>query len=184
MGWDVKILYLFNGLVAKSPVFDSVVIFFGSYFQYLLGLLFLAGLYFGHISRSEKQKIFLVAITASIVARLGITELIRFLYHRPRPFLIYNDIHALLSDNEYSFPSGHAAFFFAFAMAIYLYNKRWGVWFFIAAILISVSRVMAGVHYPSDIMGGAIIGITSGYLIFNYAGAFFEKRAQASNPNV
>ena len=49
------------------------------------------------------------------------------------------------------------------ATAVYLYNKKWGIGFFIATILITMSRVIAGVHYPSDILDGAAIGILVAY---------------------
>ena len=49
------------------------------------------------------------------------------------------------------------------ATAIYFYNKKWGIFFFLATILITVSRVIAGIHYPSDIVGGALIGIAVAY---------------------
>ncbi|MBU6414904.1 phosphatase PAP2 family protein, partial [Patescibacteria group bacterium] len=48
---------------------------------------------------------------------------------------------------------------------ISLYNKKWGIWFFAAAILMDVSRIVAGVHFPSDILGGAMLGIAVGYLV-------------------
>lgn len=166
---DIKLLYLLNNLAGISAVFDDIIIFFTSYLQYIIGILFLAGLYFVHIPRSEKIKIFWVTIISATVARLGVTELIRHFYHRLRPFMVYGDIHKLVSDNAYSFPSGHAAFFFAFAMAIYFYNKRWGAWFFVAATLISIGRVAVGVHYPSDILGGAVVGIASAYLVYRIA---------------
>lgn len=178
ISFDVQLLYLLNDLAGKSAVFDKAIIFFANYLQYPLVALFLIGLYFwfaqpqfgtvqtgaGRISKSGKNKILWTALLSVTIARLGVTELIRFFYHRPRPFLAYNDIYPLISKNEYSFPSGHAAFFFALAAAIYFYNnKRWGAWFFIAAIFISLSRVVAGIHYPSDIVAGAIIGIICGY---------------------
>lgn len=180
MVWDIKILYLLNGLTGKSAVFDKVIIFFGGYLEFLLVALFLVGLYFGRIIKSEKKKVFWVGVLSPIIARLGVTELIRFFYHRSRPFVVFGDIRPLLAENEWSFPSGHAAFFFALAMAIYFFNKRWGAWFFIGAILISLGRIVAGIHYPSDILGGAIVGIGVGYFVFNYADVFFKKGTRAS----
>ena len=75
----------------------------------------------------------------------------------------------MVAENHCSFPSGHAAFFFALAMAVYFYNKKWGTWFFATAILITVARVIAGVHYPPDILGGAVIGIMVAYIVFYFA---------------
>lgn len=184
MVMDIKLLYFLSDFAGKSAVFDKVIIFLSNYLQYPLVVLFLVAVYFWHISKPEKKKLLWTALLSVVIARLGITELIRFLYHRPRPFLVYSDIHPLISKNEYSFPSGHAAFFFALATAIYFYNKRWGTWFFVASILISLSRVVAGIHYPSDILGGAIIGVAVGYFIFNYAHILSKKKIRASNNDV
>ena len=75
----------------------------------------------------------------------------------------------LVSENHCSFPSGHAAFFFALAMAVYFFNKKWGLVFFSAAILMTIARVISGVHYPTDILGGAVIGVATAYIVFYFA---------------
>ncbi len=120
--YDLKIFYIFNNLAGKSAVFDALVIFFSDYFQYIVLAAFLIMLFFVGYSNKEKIKIFLVTFISISIARLGIVSLIRLLYHRPRPFLTYQ-VHQLISENDWSFPSGHAAFFFAMATAIYLYTK-------------------------------------------------------------
>jgi len=50
-------------------------------------------------------------------------------------------------------------------MVLFLYNKKFGYIFFIAAFLISLARVFGGIHYPLDILAGAIVGIFSGWLV-------------------
>lgn len=162
---DLTLFYVLNGAAGRSPVFDAVVIFFGHYFPYVLVLFFALLLFFSGYAKREKVRIFGVTVASMLIARLGVTELIRFLYHRPRPFVAHQ-VHALLIDDAWSFPSGHAALFFAMATALYLYNKTWGIGFFIAALLITVSRVIAGVHYPSDIVGGLVVGSAIAYLVF------------------
>lgn len=167
MTLDTQLFYFLNNFAGQSPFFDAVIVFFASYFAYILVALFLIFLFFSQYSKREKLQIFFVAGISTLVARFGITELIRFFYHRPRPFTALSDVHQLLTNGAWSFPSGHAAFFFAMATAIYFYNKKWGIGFFIATILITVSRVIAGIHYPSDIIGGALIGIIIAYLTFS-----------------
>lgn len=171
MALDVKLFHFLNDLTGKSRLFDISIVFFASYLQYVLVAIFILLLYFSIYSRREKIRIFLAAMTSAIVARFGVTEIIRFFYHRPRPFVVFQ-IHPLISENDWSFPSGHSAFFFAMATAIYLYNKKWGMGFLIAAILMNVSRIMAGAHYPSDILGGAAIGIVVAWSVFY----FVEKK--------
>ena len=172
---DINFFYFFNNLAGRSRFFDALVVFLAGYFQYLLIAIFLLLLFFSKYAKREKLRIFWITVVSTIVARFGVTELIRFFYHRLRPFVTYQ-AHQLLSGNEWSFPSGHSAFFFAMATAIYLYNKKWGIGFFLVAILMNISRVIAGVHYPSDIIGGAIIGIIVAYVVF-----YFAERTKLKN---
>jgi undecaprenyl-diphosphatase len=175
MALDIQLFNFFNNFAGQSRIFDTLIVFLAEYFQYLLIIIFLMLLYFSGYARPEKVRVFWATTGSIIVSRLGVAELIRFFYHRPRPFLVL-EAHKLIansdwfySDTEWSFPSGHSAFFFAMAMAIYLYNKKWGIWFFTAAILMNISRIVAGVHYPSDILGGAVVGIAVGCLVVYFA---------------
>lgn len=137
---------------------DGIIVFFATYLAYILIILFIAIVLFSRDSRWGKWYTLFVAGAAALVARFGVTELIRFFYHRPRPFLVL-PVNQLLTDPSWSFPSGHATFFFALATAVYLHHKKWGIFFFVAAALISIARVAAGVHYPSDIVAGAVVGV-------------------------
>ena len=165
MALDVELFYFFNNLAGKSQIFDTFIVFSASYLQYLLGAVFILFLCFSAYSKREKFRVFFIVAVSTMVARLGIVEIIRFFYHRPRPF-INNQVYRLISENDWSFPSGHSAFFFAMATAIYLYNRRWGVVFFAAAIMMNISRVIAGAHYPSDILGGMIVGVAAACAVF------------------
>ena len=154
---DYFIFQQINSLAGKFVCLDSLVIFFAEYLQYLLaGLVIL-------LFWKKWRAIFLV-FTSAILARFGLVELIRFFWLRPRPF-VENEVNLLLEHNEASFPSGPAALFFAISVVVYHYNKKAGIGFFIASFLIAISRVFCGIHWPSDILAGAIIGIFSGWLV-------------------
>ena len=169
---DINILYFLNNLTSKSVLLDSIFIFFASYLQYFLGAIFFSFLFFSGYKNKEKIKIFAVTAGSIIVSRLFIVELIRFFYHRPRPFVLYS-LNQLIPETGYSFPSGHATVFFAASAAIFCYNKKLGIIFFVASILMNVSRVIAGVHYLSDIIGGMILGSVVALSIFHLV----EKRS-------
>jgi len=155
---DQLLFQKINGLAGQWAYADAAGIFFAKYIGYVLvGLVFL--FFF------RKWRIILSAILAAAVARLGIVELIRWLWERPRPF-IENHVNLLLNHgNEPAFPSGHAAFFFALSAVVYFHNKKAGIFFFAASFLIAVSRVFVGVHWPSDVLAGALVGIFSGWLV-------------------
>lgn len=175
MALDVQIIYFLNGLVGKSALLDNIFLFLASHLPFLLVAVFLILLYFSSsYSKRDKLRIFWVTTISALVARFGVTELIRLFYHRPRPFLTHQ-LHTLFTDNEWSFPSGHATFFFAMVTAIYLYNKKWGVGFFIATLAVTISRIVVGVHYPSDILGGMVIGILVAYAVFYVAEKWRDK---------
>jgi undecaprenyl-diphosphatase len=156
---DLQLFHLLNSLAGHSKLGDQAIVVLGSYLPYALIALFLILIATAHISRIHKIYIIAEATVAALVARFAVTELIRFFIHRPRPFLVETPIHQLLSETSWSFPSGHATFFFALATTVFLYNRKWGVFFYLAAVLVSLGRVAAGVHYPTDILAGALVGV-------------------------
>lgn len=130
---------------------DALITFFASYSPYVLGVLTVV---FAFWHRPNLRTVVLATLTAG-VARLTLKPLILLFVHRARPYGTEFD----------SFPSGHALFFFAFATVVYRHDKRWGWMFFIGAALMGVARVVGDIHWPTDVLGGALIGILVGWLV-------------------
>lgn len=159
---DYFLFQQINNLAGDYIFLDTLAIFFAKYFGYILmALVILVPFFYKKVG----WKIIFQSFLATILARFGIVELIRFLWEHPRPF-VENNVNLLLEHSATSsFPSGHAAFFFALSAVVYFYNKKTGLFFFMASFLISIARVFSGVHWPSDIIAGALIGIFSGWLV-------------------
>jgi membrane-associated phospholipid phosphatase len=68
----------------------------------------------------------------------------------------------LVDETSNSFPSGHTAFVFALATVVYPYHKRLSYFVFVSGALIGLARIMAGVHYPADVLGGMVLGVAFG----------------------
>ena len=164
MNLDYFLFQQINDLAGRFFWLDKLAVFCAAYLQYFLAAGLLIFLFLGK-EKTKNRIIILGALLSAGVARLFFTNIIRWLHYRPRPFLVYQVQQLLNHDMEGSFPSGHAAFFFALAMFVYFYNRWAGVWFFAGAILIGLARVFVGIHYPLDIFGGAIAGIFTGWLI-------------------
>ena len=162
MSIDFYLFQYINGFVGKWVWLDALGIFFAQYFGYVLAIavfLFLAK------NWRRYWLMIIQAFSAAILAKFGITELIRWFWHKPRPY-VENHVNLLLDHlNQAAFPSGHAAFFFAISAVVYFYNKKIGYLFFIASSLICLARVFCGLHWPLDILAGAFVGIFSGWLI-------------------
>ena len=172
---DHSLFFLLNDFVGRSAFFDALIIFCAVWLQYPLIAALLVVLWCRRESVRENIRTLGEWVAAVVLSRLIITTAIRFFYHRPRPFVALG-LHPLVFDASWSFPSGHAAFFFALAASVYFYEKKWGQWLYAAAIIICASRVIAGVHYPSDILGGAMVGIASAYLIHYVCVPLFIRR--------
>ncbi len=102
------------------------------------------------------------------------------LFQRPRPYLAIRELLPLVPRRaDFSFPSGHTATSFASAYALTrLTDKRWA-WIYILSALIAFSRMYLGMHYPTDVLGGMMIGTLAAAvlcpLMETYLKPLFEK---------
>ena len=171
---DLIIFQWLNSWAGVRELWDTLIIFRAEWLGYWIGGALGLFLIFGKEKKKELWMVF-EALAASLISRFVFTEIIRYFYNRPRPFEILSNIYQLLEHSPGgSFPSGHAAFFFALAAGVFIYYRKWGILFYLFALAMGISRVIAGIHWPSDILGGAVIGIVSAYLV-NYFVLKYKK---------
>jgi undecaprenyl-diphosphatase len=107
--------------------------------------------------RRQNREGVIHALAATALAA-GIGSLIASAWVRPRPFLVH-PAHVLIARSlDGSFPSIHATAAFAVAVSVVFYSRHMGVVFLVLAALIAFSRVFVGLHYPGDVLGGALLG--------------------------
>lgn len=93
--------------------------------------------------------------------------ILKNLVARARPCHLNTAVHLLVSvPRDYSFPSGHTMASFAAAVILYRTDKRLGIPAFVLAFLIAFSRLYLYVHFPSDVISGALIGTATGYAVW------------------
>jgi len=158
---DLYLFNLINQFALKWAWLDVLAIILAEFFPYLL---IIALAIFLLKDYRKYSKIVIEALVAAFFARFALVSFIRWVLPRARPFL-NNNVNLLFEHQGSSFPSGHAAFFFALSTIIYFYNKKIGALFFLTSILIVLARIFSGIHWPSDILAGAIVGIISGLVI-------------------
>ncbi|MDO8590953.1 MAG: phosphatase PAP2 family protein [bacterium] len=155
---NTSLFLLLNSLAGQSALIDWIIVFFAKYLAYVLVATFIFGIIFWRVSRAEKIKAITAAIVSGVLGRVIFVETIRLFYHHPRPFAALSEVRQLFPETGYSFPSGHATFFFALSAVVYQYNKKAGIAFFVLSAIMGLARIAAGVHYPLDILAGALLG--------------------------
>jgi undecaprenyl-diphosphatase len=125
----------------------------------ICGILFIFG-------KDEYRKIVILCILALIFSYY-VSEILKILIARPRPFLILYGVNHLTDINGFSFPSGHAVTAFAACTIFGIKFKQ--IYVFMAfACLVGFSRIYLGAHYPSDVIFGAFIGILCSLFILMF----------------
>lgn len=95
---------------------------------------------------------------------------------RPRPYDAIAGIESVVSHlSDYSFPSGHSLCCFEAATALAMNRTKWAIPAYVGAVLVAVSRLFLFVHYPTDVICGALLGVLFGVLGSLAAGAIYDR---------
>lgn len=119
------------------------------------------------VLRSKPMRMKFFMLVTVLILVLLIAQGLKSMIDRDRPFTTFPDIEKLSSGGDSSFPSGHTLEAFAVAAAIAsLFNRRRFILpVYTWAFLVAYSRIALGVHYPSDVLAGIILGSMTGWLI-------------------
>ena len=122
----------------------------------------------GLIAGDQELKQNGLVIGASFLVTTLVATTLKHTINRARPFETYPDIQKLTSGGSSSFPSGHTSDAFSTATSLSLAFPKWYVIApsFTYATLAGYSRIHLGVHYPSDVLAGAIVGAGSAFLCY------------------
>jgi undecaprenyl-diphosphatase len=185
---DLTLFKALNGIAHSSDWFEDPASFLAQDLQFFFVAL-LAGLFLARgkwASRNGRHAV--VAAGFAIGLGLLVAHVFAGVWDRPRPYLAHGDAHLYIgASHDSSFPSDHATAAFAIAVSILLRNRRVG-WVAVAmAVVLSVSRVAVGTHYPSDVLTGAAIGTLAALFFWlptirrplgalaDWAGAVYER---------
>lgn len=157
---------------------DLVIEFFATFFIWFLFLGL--GILWVTDGKIKKEQV-IHALAASGISLL-FAFLIKHFFPTNRPFLMNGrEIDVLMRPTDGAFPSEHTTIAFALAVTIFMHSRRAGWLFLLGALVIGVARVLANVHYPVDIVGGALLGTLTAVIIEKiHFAEFINRRSSRS----
>lgn len=155
-----SILHTLNDFLFRHDSVEDPLLFYINVSEALF-VAVLAGVFlFANGERLRAWRRTALAAVLSAGVALVIAKVLSEIVDRARPFVVDPSGVHLFSGHaaDPGFPSDHATGAFAVAMAIYLRNRVWGSVALVAAAVLAVGRVAIGVHFPSDVLAGAVLG--------------------------
>jgi undecaprenyl-diphosphatase len=173
-----KAVFLLINATLTHPVLDTVLVTATNLKFWIIPGILAAAIF---VFREDKKKaltvLALMALTIAICDPLS-SQALKKLFARPRPCnpdaFVEGGRFLLGMYKSLSFPSSHSMNMFSLATLLFCFYRKHGVYFFSFAAMIAYSRVYCGVHYPSDVLGGAVFGCLLGWGV--YAGYRFIGR--------
>jgi undecaprenyl-diphosphatase len=161
--WELVV----NGWTRYSPALNLLGVILAKYAPELWAAVFLLMWFWPPWRQNRARRGVVYAVAAGVLALIINMTISHVTPYRPRPF-VYEPhlIHQLVAHRpDTSFPSDHAAGSFAFAVGLF-YAGTWdGIWGMVFAAAISVARVFVGVHWPTDVIVGALVGVVAGLVV-------------------
>lgn len=168
MALDRELFNAINGLAGQTPLADGLMrLLVNDYFIPTALCLLTVALWFAGASREERrrnQRVVLYTIVAVLLANL-VVKLCDLVYFRPRPFSSQEVNLLFYRPSDSSLPANAAAVGFTFAGVAWQRYRWLGVVMGVLAGLFAFARIYCGVHYPLDVVAGAMVGALSAYVV-------------------
>lgn len=165
-----NIFFKLYSLAHQSKLVDGLIVFCAEYLPYLVVIFIIVYILYRDIGDFDWRNPFgiirkrintlIKVLSPAIIGWLSAT-ILKSIFSQPRPFIKFKElVNPLFTHGGMdSFPSGHATFYMALAISIYFLNKKIGWFYFFLALIIGLTRIITGIHFPIDILAGYLLGL-------------------------
>ncbi|MCL6516685.1 phosphatase PAP2 family protein [Alicyclobacillus sp.] len=163
--FDKTLFHALNQFAGHSAL-DPVMKFFAQYALELYALLFIVAWFTLPRNDEDRRHGLILGVAGGVIA-LGINLVIGSIWYRPRPFVAMPDqVHRIIPHSvDASFPSDHVSGGFGFTSGTWGEAPNWvSRSFLVISLITMVARVYVGVHWPTDVLGGVVVGLFSGWI--------------------
>lgn len=173
--WD-KVFDLINGMAGKNALLDSIMIFASQKLPYILVLIIIATYLMGVFKKDKKARGLAVDAVVFTILNIVLSGILAHIWYAPRPFVDNSKTNLLYAHKaDSSFPSDHSLASMSIALGLNRYSKTIGIITICMSILIGISRVYVGHHYPQHVIESFCIVIITSF-IYN---KFISNKVQA-----
>lgn len=160
---DNQIILNIYEFIKNKEILKNILVFITNLGD--LGIIWIVFAFLFYFKNSTKKNGFIMITSLFIGFFIG-NLILKNVIARERPFTQLDFIPLITPPTDFSFPSGHSLSSFVGATTIFMFNRKLGAFAYVLAVLIAISRVLLTVHYPTDVIVGAILGIFIGYFSF------------------
>lgn len=163
MELNIALFYIINQLAVSFPLLAPVAVLLAEYTVLVLPVVFII---YGLSGRRDKRLMLISSILAFFLAVI-VGRLLGLLHDNEQPFYVLKGANQLIEhaiDN--SFPSDHTMLFFSVCVSFFLYKAAWRYAWLLLAVLVGLSRIVVGVHYPFDVFVGACLGVVASLVFY------------------
>ncbi|MBY0594983.1 undecaprenyl-diphosphatase [Bacillus bingmayongensis] len=152
-----------NDLGKQNPSLNPMMVFVAEYMLYALVL----GVLIYWFTRNNKNRMMIIQGGLAFIVAEIIGKIVGQFYSHHQPFAVLPNVNQLVEHEiDNSFPSDHTILFFSLCASIWLVRKKEGWLWLMLAFCVAISRIWVGVHYPIDVVTGALVGIISALFVY------------------
>ncbi|MBT2691600.1 undecaprenyl-diphosphatase [Bacillus sp. ISL-55] len=172
---DLRLFQQINKLSGRISPVDNLMIFISNQSRYVYAFILLVLLL-----KNRRNNRIALETGSSVLLGLVVQFFIKLFYNKPRPFVKRRVGILIPSKTDSSFPSKHTILAFAASTTILMFHRKLGTIMMLMSALTGFSRIWVGHHYPSDIIGSALLGSLTSFVTRIFSFSKFGNKPEAN----